>query len=251
MRAIGVAVVAAAACGSVHAAHPLLTEDTGTQGAGGFQLELTGERARDDDIAPGVLRVIRPAAVLSYGVADNADLQLGAAQLRLTLDDGVNAVTDIGLSDVSVDLKWRFLEHGPLSLGLKPSVTIPTGDSDRGLGSGRWTAGALGILSYAPGPLAFHSHAGYRYNNNLLGERRSLWHFSGALVLQAAEHLKLVADLAYDTNPLPRGGGSLVHSVLGVIYGATKDIDFDMGVKQGHGTMAVDLTWLVGLTVRW
>jgi len=251
MRAIAFAVMVVAAIGAARAAHPLITEDTGTQGAGGFQLELTGERARDDDIAPGVLRATRPAAVLSYGVADTADLQVGASHLRLTLEDGGGTAADAGLADVSIDLKWRFLERGPLSLGFKPGVTIPTGDSDRGLGSGRWTVGALGILSYEPGPLAFHSHAGYRYNNNLLGERRSLWHFSGALVLQATERLKLVADLAYDTNPFPGGGRSLVHSVLGAIFGATKDVDLDAGMKLGHGTAAIDLTWLAGVTVRW
>jgi hypothetical protein len=251
VRAIAVAAVAAATCGAAHATHPLLTEDTGTQGVGGIQVELTGERARDDDILPGVLRSTRPAALLSYGVADTADLQVGASHLRLTLEDGAGTTAAAGLSDVSVDLKWRFLERGPLSLGLKPGVTIPTGEHERGLGSGRWTVGALGILSYEPGPLAFHSHVGYRYNNNLLGERRSLWHFSGAFVLQATERLKLVADLAYDTNPFPSGGRPLVHSVLGAIYGATRDIDLDVGVKLGHSTAAIDLTWLAGLTVRW
>lgn len=29
------------------AAHPLITEDTGTQGKGNFQLELTGEHAHE------------------------------------------------------------------------------------------------------------------------------------------------------------------------------------------------------------
>lgn len=239
------------ACAGAHAAHPLLTEDTGTQGAGGFQLELTGERARDDDAAPGVLRAIRPAAVLSYGIVDTADLQVGVSQLRLSLETGAGTVRDNGLSDVSVDVKWRFLERGPLSLGLKPGVTLPTGDSDRGLGSGRWTVGALGILSYEPGPLAFHSHVGYRYNNNLLGERRALWHFSGALVWHAVDRLKLVADLAYTTNPVADGGRWMTHSVLGAIYSPTKDVDLDVGVKRGHGTAAVDLTWLVGVTLRW
>jgi hypothetical protein len=176
---------------------------------------------------------------------------VGVSHLRLTLEDGGGTTVDAGLSGVSIDLKWRFLERGPLSLGLKPGVTIPTGESERGLGSGRWTVGALGILSYEPGPLAFHSHVGCRYNNNLLGERRSLWHFSGALALQATERLKVVADLAYDTNTSPRGGRSLVHSVLGAIYGPTKDVDLDVGVKLGHSTAAIDLTWLAGITLRW
>jgi hypothetical protein len=35
--------------GPAFAAHPLITEDTGTQGEGRFQLELTGERGYDQD----------------------------------------------------------------------------------------------------------------------------------------------------------------------------------------------------------
>ena len=52
-------------------AHPLITEDTGTQGKGGWQLEINGERNKDDGV-----RGAQAAATLSYGFIDSADLQL-------------------------------------------------------------------------------------------------------------------------------------------------------------------------------
>lgn len=57
---------------NVYSAHPLNTEDTGTQGSGGWQLELNGERNRDEGV-----RGAQALTVLSYGIAGNADLQAG------------------------------------------------------------------------------------------------------------------------------------------------------------------------------
>jgi hypothetical protein len=56
------------------ASHPLTTEDPGVLGAGVWQAELHGEAIRDErDHA---------AAVLAYGVAASADLQLARPHLR-------------------------------------------------------------------------------------------------------------------------------------------------------------------------
>jgi Putative MetA-pathway of phenol degradation len=235
--------------GAAHAAHPLLTEDTGTQGKGNFQLELTGERGREATFA-GTLHVQQPAALLAYGIADDADLQIGTSYLRLTLDNGLAHTRDAGLSDVTVDVKWRFFEKGPLSFALKPGIVIPTGNDAKGLGRGNFAGGSLLVFSYQPGPVAFHSHLGYLYND-IVGERRSLWHVSGAITWQVVESLKLVADLAYDTNPIELGANGVFRTVLGAIYSPTKDVDVDVGVKHGHQKPALGTALLVGLTLRW
>jgi hypothetical protein len=235
--------------GAAHAAHPLLTEDTGTQGRGNFQLELTGQQGHGPTGA-GTLHAQQPAAVLSYGIADTADLQIGTSYLRLKLDNGFTETRDAGLSDVTVDLKWRFFEKGPFSLALKPGIVIPTGNDAKGLGRGNFAGGSLLVFSYQPGPVAFHSHAGYLYND-IVGERRSLWHFSGALTWQVNEALKLVADVAYDTNPIQFGAEGVVRTVYGLIYSPAKDVDLDFGVQHGHQQPALDIAWLFGLTVRW
>lgn len=224
----------------LQAAHPLITEDTGTQGAGGWQLELFGE--------DGKARVTRSPlerqdAVLSYGVARNADVQVSLPWIRQAGGHGTG--------DVSLDMKWRFLERGPLSLGLKPGITLPTGDEGKGLGAGRAGWKSLLIMTWEDGPVAFHAHAGYLRNRNSLGERERLTHFSGAIAVQAAPAAKVVVDIARNTSPDPAATRSEGYFVFGAIWSLSKDFDLDIGFKHGHGSAALDEALLLGLTVRW
>jgi hypothetical protein len=221
------------------AAHPLITEDTGTQGKGRWQLELFGEGGRD---RANRARLQRYDAVASHGIAENADLQLGLPWLRQA---------DSGMGDASLDLKWRFFERGAFSLGLKPGMMLPTGDEQKGLGAGRTGWNTLFILSYEPGPFAFHTHAGYKRHRNAFGERESLTHFSGALVWKLVDSVKLVADYARDTQPDPAAGRSERHAVLGAIWSVTPDFDLDLGVKWGHGSAVLDRALLLGMALRW
>ncbi|MCG6874731.1 MAG: transporter [Betaproteobacteria bacterium] len=248
-RSLAVALFGLIAGQSAHAAHPLLTEDTGTQGKGNFQLELTGEQGHGTTDA-GNLHAQQPAALLSYGIVDTADLQIGTSYLRLTLDNGLARTRNAGLSDLTVDLKWRFFKDGPFSVAVKPGIVIPTGNEAKGLGRGDYAGGSLLVCSYEPGPVAFHSHLGYLYNG-IEGERRSLWHVSGAVTWQATEQLKLVADVAYDTNPIQFGADGVVRTVLGAIYTPARNVDLDLGIRRGHQQPALDLAWLFGLTLRW
>lgn len=235
---------------SAGAAHPLLTEDTGTQGEGNYQIELMVDRTRDHP--PGAtVRELQTAAVLSHGLLENVDLQVGLPYMRQHSHDVLGRHAERGSHDASVDLKWRFHEDNGLSLGFKPGITLPTGDERRGLGAGRTTWGALLILSWEPGDWAFHTHAGVRHNNNAVGQRTTLSHLSGALTWKATEQLKLVADLSADTHPDRADRGSLRYRILGLIYSPTPAFDLDAGLKHGHGRAATDRAFLFGATFRW
>lgn len=235
---------------SALAAHPLLTEDTGTLGLGNYQLELMADKARDHP--PGAkVRERLATAVLSHGLLDDADLQFGLPYVRQHMHDAAGRHASHGVLDASVDLKWRFLEREALSLGFKPGITLPTGDKGRGFGTGRLTWGGLGILSYEPGPLSFHSHIGYRRNNNDVGQRTSLRHVSAAVTYKASEQLKLVADLSADTNPDRAERGSVRYRILGLIYSPLPWLDLDVGLKHGHGRAAADRAFLIGAAMRW
>ena len=133
-----------------HAAHPLLTEDTGTQGLGKDQLELMVDEMRDHGAGASVRERVT-SAVLSYGIRDDVDLQFGLPHVRQHMHDAAGRHAGEGVLDTSADIKWRFFERETLSLGLKTGVTLPTGDKDRGFGTGRVTWGALLIGSYEPG----------------------------------------------------------------------------------------------------
>ena len=64
------------------AAHPLLTDDTGTQGAGRWQLELNADHTRDLT-APPRGRTTQANATITHGVSDELDLALSLPAQRL------------------------------------------------------------------------------------------------------------------------------------------------------------------------
>jgi hypothetical protein len=237
-------------CTGAQAAHPLLTEDTGTQGRGNSQLELTLDAFRDR-LAGVNIRGAQAAALFSYGVAQPADLQIGLPYLRVRENEGARRTLLSGINDLSLDLKWRFWESGALSLGVKPGLTLPTGDEKKFLGAGRVTWGALLIGSYAPGTVAFHAHVGYRYYDNVVDLKTSLWHVSVASTWQVAESLKLVADLSRDTNPVPGYSTPLDYVIVGAIWSPLKNLDLDVGYRHGASGPALDRGLLAGVTLRW
>ena len=243
--------LAAEALGAgAQAAHPLLTEDTGTQGRGNSQLELTLDAFRDR-LAGVDVRGVQAGAVYSHGVAASTDLQLGLPYLRVRETQDERRTLLSGIGDVSLDLKWRFFERGALSLGLKPGITLPTGDEKKFLGAGRVAWGTLLIGSYEPGTVAFHSHVGYRYYDNVVDLKTSLWHFSVASTWQVVESLKLVADLSRDTNPVPGFSTPLDYVIVGAIWTPRKNLDLDIGYRHGASGPALDRGLLAGVTLRW
>jgi hypothetical protein len=235
--------------GAARAAHPLLTEDTGTQGKGNAQLELTFDGFRDR-LAGVKVRGAQSAALLSYGIADPADLQIGLPYGWLEEDDGQRRSTR-GVNDASIDIKWRFFERGAFSLAVKPGITLPTGDADKFLGAGRVTWGALLIGSYEPGVLAFHAHLGYRDFRNTIGAKTALWQATGAMTWQVLEKLKLVTDVSRETNPVPGYSTPLDYVLVGAIWTPRKDLDLDIGYRYGASKPALDAGVLAGVTLRW
>jgi len=247
---LAVLLLAVAAPSTASAAHPLLTEDTGTQGSGRYQLELQGESGRDRAGGERV-RSLQTAAVLSYGLRDRLDIQIGSAVLREHSDAAAGSGLLEGALDASLDLKWRFFERETVSLGLRPGLTLPSGRSAPGLGNGRIGFGTLLVLSYQPGAFAFHTHVGYKRNRNVHGDRKALRHVSAALSYELAQGLRLVADVSRASNPEPGAATPLRYVIAGAIWSVTSDLDLDFGLKRGKSPAATDNAMLVGATLRW
>jgi hypothetical protein len=222
---------------NVYGAHPLNTEDTGTQGSGGWQLELNGERNRDEGVNGA-----QALTVLSYGIAGNADLQAGVPWQDLG--------DERGIGDALIAIKWRFWEQGPFSFGLRAGFLLPTGDEQRGLGNGKTNFAGLLIGSYEGERWLLHAHAGYRDNRNTLGNRGSVTELSAAVLYKLTERIRPLLDVSRTTNPDPASDQALQNVVLGVIWQATKDVDLDAGLRFGNQP-AIDRALMLGLTLRW
>lgn len=248
--AIYVALLLVLRSATADAAHPLVTEDTGTQGKRNVQLEVNAELSRDR--AGGVLvKGLQPAAVLTYGLLDNLDMQLGRPYLRQVTDPGgANDFVKGGL-DTSLDLKWRFFENGDLSIGLKPGVTFATGDERRGLGAGKPTLGSLLIVSWERERFGVHAHAGWRRNSNSVGQRQRITQLAAAAVLKASEDSRLILDLSRTTNPDRANDASIRYLTLGLIHSPQKNLDLDVGWRRATSPPALDRSFMFGATLRW
>lgn len=233
----GFAAALALAAMHANAAQPLITDDTRTQGTQRRQLEIQGI---DGDGRRGAGDLERYDVTLSYGLGENADVEVGAGWIRSGRD---------GVSDAAVGLKWRFYESRALSFALKPGFTLPTGKEGDGNGTGRVTWGLRGIVSYAPGAISVDGHLGYRGNDNKLGQRESLREVAVAVGYRV-DKVRFVAELTRETNPVP-GGSTIRYTTLGAVWLATRDVHIDAGWRQGHGGAPVDDALLIGATLRW
>lgn len=231
------------------AAHPLITEDTATQGAGHFQFELNTEHGELRDNGTAVHTVLTDA-VLSYGVAETADVILSLPYLRLDQVAG-GGTGQAGLVGLGLDVKWRFYESGPFSVAIKPGVLFPIGDETRNLSTGEVTWSAYLVSTYNMAPWAMHLHLGHLHNNNTLNERVNIWHASAAVTRQFGETLKLIVDLGIDTNTAPDTSWDPAFLITGLIWSPRPDIDLDLGVKFERSDGASAHALLAGLTIRW
>src|SRR4030042_6923007 len=115
-----------------YAAHPLISDDTGTTGTGKFNLEMNAEYANHNGDSETQL-----AATLSAGIRENIDFVTTVPYLFTRIDEGAETLKDDGLSDITVEVKWRFYEKEGLSFAIKPGIILPTGEEQEGLGDGK------------------------------------------------------------------------------------------------------------------
>ncbi len=231
------------------AAHPLITDDTGTQGKGKWQLEVNGEFAHEDE--DGVKAdTTEVATALSYGIVDSVDLVLGIPYQFIRVKEEGETATENGISDVSLELKWRFFERDGLSLALKPGISFPTGDDEKGLGSGKTAYSVFFIATKEIEPWAFHLNLGYIRNENSADERENLWHASVAAGYGLAEKLTLVGNIGIERNTDRNINTHPAFILGGLIYSISENFDIDFGVKGGLNSPETDYSLLAGLAWR-
>lgn len=233
------------------AAHPLITDDAGTQGKNRVQLELVGEYSRAEDAGVVTRTVVGPTMpVVSVGLLDAVDLVAGVSYQRTTVDAAESRETRAGATDLAVDVKWRFYERDGLSLALKPGLTLPTGDEAKGLGAGRSTQHLLLVAGAAAGPWSFTGNAGWTRNANRAGDREGLWHASAAASRSLGRRWRAAVDAGADTDPDPASRRIPVFALAGLVYAVSDTLDMDAGVKRGFNVLGTAYSVLAGLTVR-
>lgn len=250
------------------AAHPLITDDTFTQGKGNTQIEVSYKYAHDDDIGVKT-QTQQPQVQLSYGIIDPLDLIVTVPYLFVRTEQGGNTTSADGIGDVTAALKWRFFgDKEGLQFAIKPSLTFPTGDEQKGLGVGqsspgasdyykfdRQSYGAALIATYEKEEWCVSVNAVYQHNSYGLQSdedayRSDIWSASLSGQYRPVEKVWLVGEAGLLRNPDKTSDTPPAYINAGVIYELTKDIDLDAGYRYGLNKPAVDSTISGAITVR-
>jgi hypothetical protein len=222
----------------------MLTEDVEILERGVWEVEIHGERARERREV-GTTHSHELVAKLAQGIAKDLQVQLELPYLR---EDEAGEIAE-GRGDATLSLKWRFYDADRLSLALKPDLILATGRDQEGLGAGRTGWALNAIAGYDLGRLELLGHVAYTRNRNRLGEREHLRHASAALRWAATDKLKLIVDLARETQPEPDRAAAR-ELVLGASYALRQSIDIGVGIKEGLNDAADDRAVRAGIKLR-
>jgi hypothetical protein len=171
--------------------------------------------------------------------------------------DGTIISDDKGIGDTSVEVKWRFFEckKQEMSFAVKPRLTFPTGDAQKGLGNGNISGGVLLIATKEWEHREVHLNVGYTHNSYAIAQdnailKHDVWHASLASEVHVTEKLRSVADFSIDSNNENKPDPNRVFLLGGLIYNLAENFDLDVGVKKGLNHAETDTSILAGLTAR-
>ena len=257
-RSIILAAVSAALLSQqVAAFQPLITDDTGTQGAGGNQIEFSYNRTSEKTPA-GRERVHELPFVFTRGMTETLDLYVGVGYLNIEPD---GLPTERGWGNPVIGTKWRFYEDEArkLSFALKPQIRLPVSDAReaRGLGTARVSYGAGLLMTKETGFGAVHANLAAEHINFAdaaldASERGTRYRLSMAPVWDVSDAWKLAIDVGLATNPDRSAKRYMGYIEAGAIYSHSKDLDFALGIIRNVRDAEVRTTQVtLGVTLRY
>jgi hypothetical protein len=226
--------------GAAHAAHPLQTEDTGTQGAGIVEWEngLSWARA-------GGAKAFNYQPQFSYGLTPSFDLIVQLSWLR---NGGAGSATVQGFGDTKLDGKWRFSGDEPMSFALRAGITLATNQKELGIQHGKVAAHAVLVATHVAAPFTVHGNLGLALNPNRAGERTRIGRVSGALTWAASKQLTLSVEGGAESNTDRARSSWPTTLLVGAIYTIRPGLLVDIGYQSSVRTAAATRECLVGIT---
>lgn len=226
--------VSCLAAGTAQAMQPLITDDTGTQGSGGQQIELSYTHDRTGSEGE-TSQTHGATASYTYGLVDSLDVfvQPGYAHEEGGAHGWGNTVTGA---------KWRFYGDADsgTSLALKGELALPVSKrrENEGLGTGR-TSGAATLILSQQVPFGFiHFNAAVerdRYRSALDQAGETHWRLSAAPVWDVAEHWQLALDVGYESIHAGGDSGHSRFAEIGVVYSPIESLSLALGVIRQNG----------------
>ena len=237
------------------AAMPLITDDTGTQGASGNQLELsvTQEKMKDASTGADTKSLQLPALSFTRGVSETIDVFVAATWLKNT--DNTSGATEKGSSNPSLGVKWRLFENErKTSVALKAVYAFPVSEEKqtKSLGDGKGSWDSTLILSQELPFGSAHANIGIGKIGVKNGNDEKTTHISVAPMFNVGESAKLVFDLGQDTAKADGANKSTTrYWEIGGIYSPSKDIDLAVGYVRSKLKNSEEITKAITAGLTW
>lgn len=244
------------------AAPPLISDDAGTVDVGKVEIELNNSYARDSENENGVKirgEVFDSELKVTTGLYKDLGISLAIPYVfsDRTRENGVLTDDLDGFGDMTLEVKYRFIELAGINFTIKPTVLIPTGKYSAGLSEGRWQFGGTLIATreFDDGKYALHANLGYEHRHYRTDEmkednRRDLWSGSLAAEIRMLKELIAVVDFGLATSKERSTDELFAYALTGVRYEVNTYLDIDAGVKVGLTRPEDDLAILYGLVLK-
>ncbi|MCL2872094.1 MAG: transporter [Betaproteobacteria bacterium] len=212
-----------------NALQPLISDDTGTQGAGGYQIEFAVSQSQER-FDGETTRLLSAPLVFTRGMTDTLDVYVGAAYARIHPNkDGNNS----GISNPLVGAKWRFYENveSKTSLALKPEIIFPmsAGREEAGLGVGKTSGSVMMLLTQEFGFGAVLVNAAVGRDRFRHADDETYGRFSVAPIWNLTEKWQLALDMGVESRRSDGVTTYLRYAELALLYSLNKDIDLALG----------------------
>lgn len=189
--------------------------------------------------------------LFKIGLTSRLQLDIAPGWLRGSDASGAQA----GLTDLVLGVKWRLVDHSSVlgAFSLQPTLSLATGSSDKGTGSGTTGVTVLAISSRNIGIVALDLNAGYTHrggDGTIVPNDATLWTVSTGWPMYG--QLGWVAELfGYPRTTGPSGEPGIVAFLTGPTFAAHKNVVLDAGVIldiTGYGGTAIyaGVTWNMG-----
>ena len=242
IRRLALALGAVAIAGLASAGPPFFTDDPDPVKYRHWEAYAASQILRDADGWSGTA----PHVEVNYGAIPDLQLHVIAP---LSFSAPSAEKSQFGYGDTELGVKYRFIEETPWRpmVGVFPLVELPTGDSDRDLGSGQTMAFLPLWLQKTMGAWTTYGGGGYWINPG--AGNFDWWFFGWLLQYQVLSNLAIGAEIVHATVKEQDGeSNTLVHAGGIFDFSDTKHVMFSAGPAiQGPSGfqcyVAFQLTW--------
>lgn len=226
------------------------------------EVELNGSYTLDKARSSGATAKCHStdsSLTITAGLAAGTDIALALPYTLASREKvgGSLARRSDGLNDLTVDLKFRFIDMNGLKLALRPGLLLPTGKVSDGLSDGRvgLTTALLATGEVAGGKLLLHANGGYQRHNyrnatTRDSNRADVFSFSLAGEAEIAAGLTLAVDIGVATATSKMQTTPPAYGLIGASYTITDRLDAYLGGKAGLTTSEDDFTALCGAVYK-